>query len=159
MMRAIAIVVAVMFWAPLASAQSMYLNHKKTAFATIDVLTNDAINTAVWTGWLPVHEFGAVVFEISHTYSAGTDVSMTCQTSDDPSTTAGSGYDVQKLQDSATAGTSDGYAHIWREPSGATNKWTWTVGNLPHDLINCSFVATGGDANNKATVRWRAVSP
>jgi len=118
-----------------------------------------AINSAAWTGWIPVDSKRSVVLEVTYVNSAGSAVVLTCETSNNASTTNGSGFELHVLSDSGTVGTSTSTAHSWSNAVAGSELWTWTIANLPHDYINCSFVATGGDGNDTAAVRYRGVSP
>ena len=144
--------------ATVSTASAEYISIKKTAFAATD-LTDTAINTAAWTGWKCDSERAGIVFEIDYTFSAGTDIVMACETSDDPNTANDAGFELTILFDSGTDGTSNTVQHKWRDERDASGKWTWQSGTLPHPCINCSFVRTGGNANDKATVRWSVYSP
>jgi len=137
---------------------SDYLNIKRTAFAATD-LSSTAINSAAWTGWKCGSEKAGIVFEIDYTFSAGTDIVMACETSDDPATANDAGFELPILFDSGTNGTSNSIQHKWVDERDASGKWTWESGTLPHPCINCSFTRTGGDANDKATVRWSVYTP
>lgn len=142
---------------PAARAQS-YINIRKETLSAARI--NDlAINSARWTGWVSVPERRSIVIEVSYTWSAASAVTMRCETSDDNTTANDSGFDLPILSDSATAGTSDSYAHTWSNPVSASEKWSWTVSNLPHLYVNCVFNGTGADADDKVTVKTRGVSP
>ena len=118
-----------------------------------------AISAARWTGWLPVDERRSIVVEVAYTYSSATAVTMRCETSDSASTANDSGFDLHILNDSATAGTSSSVTHTWSNAVAASESWTWTVSNLPHNYINCVFNGTAAGAGDKVTVKTRGVSP
>src|SRR3990167_7431738 len=131
----------------------------KSALAATSIAAT-AINSIAWTGWIPVPDSRSVALEIGYTYSAGTAVTMRCETSDVSTTANDSGYDLHILSDSATAGPSTSVTHTWSNAiSAASEKWTWTVRNLPEEWINCGFTATTGDASDVATVKYKAVTP
>jgi hypothetical protein len=126
---------------------------------TANLATATAINSAVWTGWIPVPSSRSLVLEVTYVQNAGTAVVMACETHNDASTTAGSGFELHVLSDSATTGTSTSTSHTWSNAVSGNELWTWTVANLPHDYVNCSFTATSGDGSDTAVVRWRRVHP
>ncbi len=141
-----------------ASAVAGYVTMQKDTMssAKIDDL---AINSARWTGWIEVQERRSLVVEVSYTYSAASAVTMRCETSDDASTANDSGFDLHILSDSGTAGTSSSVTHTWENSVSASEKWSWTVSNLPHNYVNCVFNGTGADASDKVTVKTRGVTP
>lgn len=123
------------------------------------VISAAAINSTQYTGWIEVEDDRSIAFEIAYTYSAATAVTMSCETADDGTTTNGAGFDLHVLQDSATAGTSDSYPHVWSNAVSADEKWTWTVWGLPHQYINCWFDGTSADGSDVVTVKHRRISP
>lgn len=127
--------------------------------ATTGLASATAIDSAVWTGWMPVDSRRSIVLEITYTWNAGTAVTMVCESANPTLPANDAGFEVHQLSDSATVGTSTSVQHTWSNAVGASEKWTWTVSNLPHDYINCAITATGGNANDKAAVRYRGVSP
>ncbi|HJW75358.1 MAG TPA: hypothetical protein VJ787_06765 [Thermoleophilia bacterium] len=151
-----AVFVAAALWCGGARAEFIQMS-KGTLTTVISAL---AINTTRWTGWIEVAARRSVAFEINYTYSAATAVTMRCETSETAATANDAGYDLQMLSDSATAGTMNSATLIYSKTVSASGKWTWTVSNLPHSYINCAFVGTGApDANDKATIQYKAITP
>ena len=134
-----------------------YLNIQKETTATR--MSAVAINSAAYTGWIPVPERRSVVLEINYTRSSGTAVTMTCQTSDSAATANGSGFDIHIITDGTPVGTSVSTPHTWSYTTSSSKKWTWTITNLPHDYINCALTATAGGAGDTVVVKSRGVSP
>lgn len=135
-----------------------YVRIEKSALSAA-LINGLAINSSRWTGWRPVDEQRSLVLEIAYTYSAATAVTMRCETSDDASTANDSGFDLHILSDSATAGTSDSVTHTWSNAVSASENWTWTVANLPHNYVNCVFDGTSADGSDTVVVKSRGVSP
>ena len=140
------------------TARADYVSIKKASLSSA-VIDDLAINSARWTGWRAVDEDRSIAIEINYTWSAATAVTMRCETTDDASTANDSGFDLHILSDSATAGTSDSVTHTWSNAVSASEKWTWTVSNLPHNYINCVFNGTSADGSDKVTVKTRGVTP
>jgi hypothetical protein len=120
-------------------------------------IDDTAINSAAYTGWIRAANVNAVAFDIDYTNSAGTAVTMTCQTSDVSTTANGSGRDLHVL--SISSGTATSTPITWSNAVAGNENWTWTVDNVPAPLLNCAFTATGGDGNDKVTVLARGISP
>lgn len=139
-------------------ARADYVTMKKESLssARIDDL---AISAARWTGWVEVQERRSLVLEIDYTWSAASAVTMRCETSDSAATANDSGFDLHILSDSATAGTSSSVTHTWSNAVSASEKWSWTVSNLPHNYVNCVFNGTSADGSDKVTVKTRGVTP
>lgn len=140
-----------------ATAFAGYVSMQKTTWKT--AISAKAIDTTKYTGWLLVSKERSLALEIDYTNNAGTAVAMKCETHDSAATANGAGAELHIIEDSATSGTSNSIQHTWSNAVAGNELWTWTVDNLPHDLINCEFLGTGADANDKVTVRWRAISP
>lgn len=140
-----------------AAAGAVTIEVKKQALIT--QFTAGAISTIRWTGWIEVSEWPSLAFQIDYTWSAGTAVTMRCETSDDPTIANDAGFDLHLVVESATPGTLDSYGLVLSNPVSAAEKWTWTVSNLPHGYINCGLTATGGDGSDVATVKRKRISP
>ena len=123
------------------------------------VINDLAINASRWTGWILVIDKRSVTLEINYTWSAATAVTMRCETTDDASVANDSGWDLQIIEDSATSGTSNSFIHTWSNAVSASEKWSWSVSNLPHDYLNCKFDGTAADGSDKVTVKYKGISP
>jgi hypothetical protein len=156
--RSAAFAIALCLWASQAVAAGPLFVHRGQLTATD--LAATAINSAAWTGWMQVDKAGTVALEIAYTYSAGTAVTMRCESSDSSGTAADAGFDVHVLEQSATSGTSTSVVHTWSNAiSSADEKWTWNVTSIPHNFLNCALTATSGDGSDVATVKYKARSP
>ncbi len=122
-------------------------------------LSATAIDSTAYTGWMQTEQYRSMALEINFTRSAATNVTMSCETSDDATTTNGAGFDLHILSDTATVGTSESDPHVWRFTTSASAKWTWTVANLPHNYLNCWFDGASADGSDKVTVRYRRITP
>lgn len=121
------------------------------------VISAAAINSATYTGWINVVEANSIAFDIDYTNSAGTAVTMTCQTSRVNTTANGSGRDLHVLD--ISSGTATSTPITWSNAVSGNESWTWTVANVPASLLNCAFTAAGGDGDDVATVFVRGISP
>lgn len=155
MLRALIVVLALLI-PSVASPQSVRMLKEDLSSAVINDL---AINAARWTGWISVPYHRSVTLEVNYTWSAASAVTMRCETSDDTDTANDSGFDLHILSDSATAGTSNSNTHTWSNAVTASEKWTWTAANLPHNFINCVFNGTGADGSDKVTVKHKRITP
>jgi hypothetical protein len=112
------------------------------AFTTIDIsggVTTDAIRT---------YGYRFLTFELDYVYSAGTAVTMTCQSTDADS---GVYRDVVGLVVSGHTLTSDQLT--WSNAVAASENWAWTVSLNGYYYVKCTFTATGGGAGDTLTVR------
>lgn len=142
--------------AAVAGAQTVKMWKQSLQAAVINDL---AINASRWTGWILVIDKRSVTLEINYTWSAATAVTMRCETTDDASVANDSGWDLQIIEDSATSGTSNSFIHTWSNAVSASEKWSWSVSNLPHDYLNCKFDGTAADGSDKVTVKYKGISP
>ena len=143
-----------------AGAQSVRILKEELSAAVLDAVS--CAGATNWSGWVPVPYHRSVAWEIFFNGDAApatTGVTMRCESSDANTTANDSGFDVHKLQDSATAGTSDSYVHTWNNAVTADERWTWGVDNLRHNYINCLYTCTAGDANDVLTVRHKRITP
>lgn len=158
MIRKLQLVAVALVAISASAARADYVSVKKETFAATSVAASTLASTR-YTGWLPVQEKRSVVLEIAFTRSAATNVTMTCQSTNDTTTANGSGFDVHILGDSGTVGTSDSTPHTWRYTTSTTKKWSWTVSNLPHNYVNCAFAGASGGSSDLLTVRYSGVTP
>lgn len=121
-------------------------------------LSATAINATAYTGWIRTNIFKSIALEINYTYSAATAVTMSCETSDDGSLANGAGFDIHVIE-SPVGGTMTTRPAVWSNPVAASEKWTWTIDNLPQDYINCWFDGTSADGSDTVTVVARRITP
>lgn len=117
-----------------------------------------AFNSGVWSGWIEVGRANAICFDLFHDYTGNAGVTMRCETSSSSSTTNDAGYDIHVL--SVSAGTATSSTLTWSNATGADERWTWCVDDIPGDWLNCYFDDTSGN-NGTDTIQAiaRGVSP
>lgn len=125
---------------------------------TSPVIDAQAFNSGKWTGWLQTGSDAALCFDIFHDYTGNAGVTMRCETADDSSTANDAGYDVTTLD--VASGTATSKVLTFSHATGADARWSWCLGDLSGQYINCYFDDTSGDnGTDTVTVTVKGISP
>ena len=133
------------------------LEIRKGQNVAISTVTADAFNGGIWTGWISVADKAAICFDLFHDYTGNAGVTMRCETSQDKTTAADSGFDITVL--SIAGGTATSTVLTWSHATGADTRWSWCV-EPPGAYINCKFDDTSGNnGSDTLTAEYRLVTP
>lgn len=125
------------------------------------VITDQSGSSIGWTGWINVSGLDGVAFDSAYTNSAGTAVTMRCETDRVNSTANDGGYDLHATELTLASGAVTATSGIitWSNAVSGNENWTWQVVDIPANFINCGFTITSGDGSDDLDVTARALSP
>jgi hypothetical protein len=113
--------------------------------------TGKAINAAKTFDAIDVGGYETVIVEVAYTYSAATQVLMTCL---EGPTAAGAVFKVPEAS-GAGLGVVDHYQRTWRWTTGAASASFFFEVPTVYRFLTCTFTGTAADANDKITVTLR----
>lgn len=129
-----------------------------------------ACNAVLWSGWQTSYFAGKMHvkfdFDDSNSDATTTAITMRCETYSDTTPANDAGRDLPGTDGGVFAGgaltISSGIA-TWSNALGVgapnSERWTWTVPNLPDNYLNCAITCTGGDATDLIRVYFSGESP
>jgi len=95
-----------------------------------------------------------LVIAVDYTHDSGSAVTMSARVAMDNTGADGTGFLLHRVD---AAGTSTPYQ--WSNAVAGSEKWTWTIFNLPLPWINLEFDGTGAGVDDVATVAVLGVTP
>lgn len=110
--------------------------------------TNHAINAINWTGFYRVDSYHCVSYNVIYTRHLASDVTLQCETADDGATVAGSGYTLEVITATSSGGVSTTKTNVLDHPVTTSEKWAWTICDIPMLYLNCGATGTGADASD-----------
>ncbi len=141
-------------------AHAVNIEPRREPWQAVSSLTaKAAYNAGIWTGWIAMDEYSDVCFEIENDYTGNTGITMTCEVTDDKTTTAGTAADITALD--IAGGSLVSVKATWTHETGAADAiWVWCVGWVPGQYLNCLFDdKAGNNATDDLTVRYSRQSP